>query len=156
MKYHQHMLIYYLINVFFFFKIEKMLLPLLPLGLRDRSSARVAWISLLKSTLYLLWCGKSACWPSKRRWLCHPRWHNAIEDEKSLRLWAWRVEHLGLSSCSRDTSNAPGKQATSPKYTAQSQETLGNETGFWSQMEKGKKSETSRWLHLLSGPLSTV
>lgn len=101
----------------------------------------------VKAVLYLLWCGKGACWPSKRRWPCRPRWHNAVEDEKSLRWWAWRVEHL-RSSRRRDANatlplhSAPDKRATSAKYTAQSQETLGNAAGVWCQMEKRKESET--------------
>lgn len=89
----------------------------------------------VKAVLYLLWCGKGACWPSKRRWPCRPRWLNAVEDEKSLRWWARRVEHP-RSSRRRDANatlplhSAPDKQATSARCTKP-----GN-TGKWSWIVK--------------------
>lgn len=120
-----------------------MLRLLLPLGRRYRSSARVEWISLLKPCYICFDVGKGACWPSKRRWPCRPRWHNAVEDEKSLRWWARRVEHPRRdANATLPLHSAPDKQATSAKHTAQSQETLGNGAGLWSQMENAKKSET--------------
>lgn len=109
-------------------------------------------IFFVSVVLYLLWCWNGACWPSKRR----PGWHDAVEDEKSLRLWDWRIEQLSPErhAAMLPLHSSPSKQATSVKYTPQSQKTLENGAGLWIQMEKRKKYERST-VHLLSGPLST-
>lgn len=60
---------------------------------------------------YLLWCGKGACWLSKRRWPCGPRRRGAVEDEKPESKIVSRASAARLPSHS-----AARKQATSPKY----------------------------------------
>lgn len=140
-KYH-HLLLY-LINVLFFsiFKIRKMLLLHLPLGLWACSSARVAGISLLKACSCF-----DVCWPRR------PRWHGAVEDEKSLSVssegWASEAElSQERHAAMLPSHSAPGNQA---KYTAQRQETPGNGARLWSQIEKGRMSEALRMMASIS------
>lgn len=98
---------------------------------------------MAQGVLYLLYCEKGACWPSKWRWPRYPWWPGRGWKDFKILILQRRTSKAELSQERHATTllshSAASKQASSLMYTSQSQDTLGRGARLWSQMGKRKE-----------------